>query len=97
MGKGDLDAGIAHLERAAEINPDLGYAHLQLGLLYALRGELDEALRVFQQQVDALESSDHALKERTLIELDCKIGATYSENEANSRRGPSLLTGHQDL
>ena len=120
VGKGDLDAGIAHLERAAEINPDLGYAHLQLGLLYALRGELDhaesacrraidlqerfvsgreglqivgaytrmgyvhylrgeldEALRVFQQQVDALESSDHALKERTLIELDCKIGATY--------------------
>ena len=120
VGKGDLDAGIAHLERAAELNPDLGYAHLQLGLLYALRGELDhaesacrraidlqerfvsgreglqivgaytrmgyvhylrgeldEALRVFQQQVDALESSDHALKERTLIELDCKIGATY--------------------
>ena len=120
VGKGDLDAGIANLERAAEINPDLGYAHLQLGLLYALRGDLDhaesacrraidlqerfvsgreglqivgaytrmgyvhylrgefdEALRVFQQQVDALESSDHALKERTLIELNYKIGATY--------------------
>ncbi len=120
VGKGDLDAGIAHLERAAEINPELGYAHLQLGLLYALRGELDqaesacrraidlqerfvsgreglqivgaytrmgyvhylrgelgEALRVFQQQVDALKASDHALKERTLIELDYKIGATY--------------------
>ena len=45
--------------------------------MHYLRGELDEALRVFQQQVDALESSDHALKERTLIELDCKIGATY--------------------
>ena len=120
VGKGDLDAGIAHLERAAEINPDLGYAHLQLGLLYALRGdyttaeaacrraidlqerfvsgreglqivgaytrlgyvqylrgEYRDALRVFQQQVEALSGSDHALKERSLIELDCKIGATY--------------------
>ena len=120
VGKGDLDTGIAHLERAADINPDLGYAHLQLGLLYALRGEYDKAeaacrraidmqerfvsgreglqivgaytrlgyvqylrgeygnaLRVFQQQVEALSGSDHALKERSLIELGCKIGATY--------------------
>ena len=120
VGKGDLDAGIAHLERAAEINPDLGYAHLQLGLLYALRGnypkaeaacrraidlqerlvsgreglqivgaytrlgyvqylrgEYQDALHVFHQQVEALSGSDHALKERSLIELDCKIGATY--------------------
>ena len=120
VGKGDLDAGVSHLERAADINPDLGYAHLQLGLLYALRGEYDkaeaacrraidmqerfvsgreglqivgaytrlgyvqylrgeygDALRVFQQQVEALLGSDHALKEHSLIELDCKIGATY--------------------
>ena len=120
VGRGDLDAGIANLERAIAVNPDLGYAHLQLGMLYAirgdyedaetacrraidmqerfmsgreglqivgaytrlgyvhyLRGELDEALRVFQQQVDALESSAHLLKERSLIELDYKIGATY--------------------
>ena len=120
VGKGDLEAGIVHLERAADINPDLGYAHLQLGLLYALRGdhaeaeaacrraidlqerfvsgreglqivgaytrlgyvqylrgEYQDALHVFHQQVEALSGSDHALKERSLIELDCKIGATY--------------------
>ena len=120
VGRGDLDAGIAHLERAAEINPDLGYAHLQLGMLYAIRGDYADAeascrraidlqerfvsgreglqivgaytrlgyvqylrgayadaLRVFQKQVDALSASDHALKERSLIELNYKIGATY--------------------
>jgi len=33
VGKGNLDARIAYLERAADINPDLGYAHLPLGLL----------------------------------------------------------------
>ena len=120
VGKGDLDAGISQLERAAEINPDLGYAHLQLGLLYAirgnyteaeascrraidlqerfvsgreglqivgahtrlgyvqyLRGEYDQALQLLQQQVKALSASDHALKERSLIELNYKIGATY--------------------
>ena len=120
IGKGQLDAGITYLERAAAINPELGYAHLQLGLLYALRGDYDEAeascrraiemqerfvsgreglqivgaytrlgyvhylrkqyadaLAVFERQVTALESSEHALKERSLIELNAKIGATY--------------------
>ena len=120
IGKGQLDAGITYLERAAAINPELGYAHLQLGLLYALRGDYDkaeascrraiemqerfvsgreglqivgaytrlgyvhylrkryvDALAVFERQVTALESSEHALKERSLIELNAKIGATY--------------------
>lgn len=38
IGRGDIDAGIAGLKRALSITPDLGYAHLQLGLLYAIRG-----------------------------------------------------------
>jgi serine/threonine protein kinase/tetratricopeptide (TPR) repeat protein len=120
IGKGDLDAGISHLERAAEINPDLGYAHLQLGLMYAIRGDYAEAerscqyaidmqerfvsgreglqiigaytrlgyvhylrgdyqkaLQILEQQVEALSASGHALRERSLIELNYKIGATY--------------------
>ena len=120
IGKGDLDAGVSHLERAAEINPDLGYAHLQLGLMYAirgdytkaerscqyaidmqerfvsgreglqiigaytrlgyvhyLRGEYEKALQILEQQVEALSASGHALRERSLIELNYKIGATY--------------------
>ena len=120
IGRGDVDGGITSLEKATEINPDLGYAHLQLGQLYALRGDYDqaeeacrraiemqervvsgreglqivgaytrlghlhylrgrydEALTMFQQQVEALTGSDHVLKERSLIDLDYKIGATY--------------------
>ena len=52
-------------------------AYTRLGYVQYLRGEYEDALGVFQQQVDALAGSDHALKDRSLIELDCKIGATY--------------------
>ena len=55
VGRGDLDAGIANLERAAAINPDLGYAHLQLGLLYALRGEYDDAEASCRRAIDMQE------------------------------------------
>ena len=122
IGRGDIDAGIAELERALAINPDLGYAHLQLGLLYALRGNYvkaerscrvavdlqerflsgkeglqivgaytrlgyvfylqgryAEALRIYEQGVAALADSDHALKERNLIELHGKLAATYQK------------------
>ncbi len=120
VGRGDLESGIRNLERAAAINPDLGYAHLQLGLLYAVRGEYDRAeaacrraiemqerfvsgreglqivgaytrlgyvhylrgdyeaaVDVFTQQITELATSGHALKERSLIDVDYKLGATY--------------------
>ena len=120
VGRGDIDAGIAEMERALAINPDLGYAHLQLGLLYALRGNYvkaeaacrvaidlqerflsgkeglqivgahtrlgyvyylqgryPEAVKLYEQEVAALAASDHALRERSLIELNVKLAATY--------------------
>ena len=120
VGQGDIDAGIAEMERALAINPDLGYAHLQLGLLYALRGNYvkaeracrvavdlqerflsgkeglqivgahtrlgyvyylqgryPEAIKLYEREVAALAASDHALRERSLIELHVKLAATY--------------------
>ena len=120
VGRGDIDAGIAELEHALAINPDLGYAHLQLGLLYVLRGNYvkaerscrvaidlqerimsgkeglrivgayarlgyvfylqgryPEAIKIYEQGVATLANSDHALKERSLIELHTKLAATY--------------------
>ena len=120
IGRGDIVAGIGELERAIAINPDLGYAHLQLGLLYALQGRYVEAERscnvavdlqerfvsgkeglrivgahtrlgyghylqgrpleaipLYQQEVAALSASDHALKERSLIELQVKLSAAH--------------------
>ena len=120
IGRGDIVAGVAELERAIAINPDLGYAHLQLGLLYALQGNyvqaeqackvaVDlqerfvsgkeglrivgahtrlgyvhylqdrpvEAIPLYEQEVASLSTSDHALKERSLIELQVKLSAAH--------------------
>ena len=120
IGRGDLDAGIEELELALAINPDLGYAHLQLGLLYALRGNYvkaehsckvaidlqerflsgkeglqivgaytrlgyvrylqdryPEAITLYEKEIAALAASDHALKDRSLIELRVKLSAAY--------------------
>ena len=124
IGQGDIDAGIADLERALAINPDLGYAHLQLGLLYALRGNYikaersctiavdmqerflsgkeglqivgaytrlgyvhylqgrhAEAVKLYEKEIVTLTASDHALKERGLIELQVKLSAAYHRME----------------
>jgi TolB-like protein/Tfp pilus assembly protein PilF len=120
MGKGNIDLAIAHFRRALVLNPDAGYTHLQLALLYALNGDLDEAERVaraavllqeqamsgtqgllvvgarsrlgyifyrrgqydeaireYRRELDFVSMSDHALRERTIIELSQKLAAAY--------------------
>ena len=52
-------------------------AHTRLGYVYYLQGRYDEALQVYNTQIEGLAASDHALKERSLIDLDYKIGATH--------------------
>jgi tetratricopeptide (TPR) repeat protein len=130
-----VDEGIIELEHAIALNPQSGYAFLQLSLLYTLKGKYDQAERVarraidlqeryisgkeglqivgahtrlgyvfycqgryedaireYEQELDFLLSSDHALRDRTLIELDQKIGAAYlrkgmtEESERHFRR-----------
>jgi serine/threonine protein kinase/Tfp pilus assembly protein PilF len=118
VGKGDLRAGIAALERAVEINPQFGYAHHQLAYLYTelgdyaaaerearkavdlqeqyisgeegflvvgahtrlgyvfyRQGQYEDALAEYQKELLFLSSSDHVLKDRSLIELHQKLGA----------------------
>jgi serine/threonine protein kinase/tetratricopeptide (TPR) repeat protein len=118
VGRGDLRAGIAELERAVEINPQFGYAHHQLSYLYTelgdyaaaerearkavdlqeqyisgeegflvvgahtrlgyvfyRQGQYEDALAEYQMELLFLSSSDHVLKERSLIELHQKLGA----------------------
>lgn len=55
VGRGDIDVGITELERALAINLDLGNAHLQLGLLYARRGNYVKAERSCRVAVDLQE------------------------------------------
>jgi tetratricopeptide (TPR) repeat protein len=120
MGKGDIDLAIAHFKRALALNPDAGYTHLQLALLHALSGDLDEAersardavvlqdqamsgtkgllvvgarsrlgyvfyrrgcydeaIREFRRELDFVSTTDHALRERQMIELCQKLAAAY--------------------
>ena len=56
----------ARASRSWERTPRLGYVHY-------LRKRYEDALEVFNRQAAALESSDHALKARSLIELHFKI------------------------
>ncbi|HET7031570.1 MAG TPA: protein kinase, partial [Casimicrobiaceae bacterium] len=114
--RGMVPEGIAELRRSIALNPEGGYSHLQLSMLEALSGNLDEAemsarhaielqeramsgtegllivgaharlgyvhyLRrdydsayvEYRRELEYLTSSDHALRERTLIELHQKL------------------------
>jgi serine/threonine protein kinase/Tfp pilus assembly protein PilF len=120
IGRGDIPQGIAALEKAVAINPQFGYAQLQLAFLHTEQGDYERARAAAKTAVDLQEryisgeegllvvgaharlgyihyregryadavqeylrelaflgSSDHVLKERTLIELHQKLGAAY--------------------
>jgi serine/threonine protein kinase/tetratricopeptide (TPR) repeat protein len=55
IGRGDLEAGIAELERAVAINPQFGYAHLQLANLYTELDRFEQAEASARRAVDLQE------------------------------------------
>ncbi len=120
IGKGMIDEGVTELEQAIAINPQAGYAYLQLAFLHTIRGNYqraeevarqaielqerrisgkeglqivgahtrlgyvfyhlgryDDAIAEYERELDFLSSSDHALRDRTLIELEQKLGAAH--------------------
>jgi len=52
-------------------------AHSRLGYVKYLLGSYDEALKEYERELAFIGASDHALRDRTLLELNVKIGATY--------------------
>jgi serine/threonine protein kinase/Tfp pilus assembly protein PilF len=52
-------------------------AHARLGYVHYLAGRYDDALREYERELAFIGSSDHALRDRTLIELNIKIGAVH--------------------
>jgi serine/threonine protein kinase/tetratricopeptide (TPR) repeat protein len=52
-------------------------AHARLGYVYYLQGKYDEALKEYERELAFINSSDHALRERTNIELGVRVGAAY--------------------
>ena len=138
--RGMVPEGIAELRRAIALNPEGGYSHLQLSMLEALSGHLDEAdvaarhaielqeramsgtegllivgaharlgyvhyLRgsydlayvEYRRELEYVTTSDHALRERTLIELHQKLSALHrarGDQEAATRFGDMAIETH---
>jgi non-specific serine/threonine protein kinase len=52
-------------------------AHARLGYVHYLSGRYEDALHEYERELAFIGSSDHALRDRTLMELNVKIGAAY--------------------
>ena len=52
-------------------------AHTRLGYCYYRQGRYDEAIQEYERELEFLKESDHALKDRSLTELEQKLGAAY--------------------
>jgi len=52
-------------------------ANSRLGYVFYLQGRYDEALREYERGLAFVRSTDHALKERTVIELNIKMGGAH--------------------
>jgi non-specific serine/threonine protein kinase len=55
-------------------------AHTRLGYVYYRKGEYDRAIDEYRRELAFLVSTDHALRERTLIELHQKLSAAHDAN-----------------
>ena len=84
--EGQLDRALEICRRAVElqeqyISGNLGLqivgAHARLGYVHYLKAEYDEALREYERELAFIGAGDHALRDRTLLELNVKIGAVY--------------------
>jgi serine/threonine protein kinase/tetratricopeptide (TPR) repeat protein len=52
-------------------------ANARLGYVFYLQGRYEEAIREYERGLAFVSSSDHALKDRTTIEIVMKLGAAY--------------------
>ena len=61
-------------------------ANARLGYVFYLQGRNDDAIREYERGMAFLQTSDHALKERSVMELDIKLGAAYLRRRQDGRR-----------
>ena len=69
-------------------------AHTRLGYSYYRQGRYQEAIEEYNKEMSFLSASDHGLRERTMIELNQKLGAAYlrlgDTVEAEKRFGAAM-------
>ncbi len=68
-------------------------AHSRLGYVHYLRGRYDDALRAYEREMAFVSSGDHALRERTQMELNVKIGAVYHRQGRHRGRRAAFRPG----
>jgi len=62
-------------------------AHTRLGYVHYLRGDYEEAIREYRRELNFLTLTDHALRDRSIIEVDQKLAAAYLRlGDADSAR-----------
>ena len=66
-------------------------ARSRLGYVFYRRGQYDEAIREYRRELDFVSMSDHALRERTTIELCQKLAAAYSGKGDRRWRRPTSI------
>lgn len=72
-----LEEGIAALERAVTIDPQSGYAHLQLGLLCALCGHYQRAEAACRQAIDLQERYISGKAGLEIVGAHTRLGYVY--------------------
>jgi tetratricopeptide (TPR) repeat protein len=71
-------------------------AHARLGYVHYLRQQYDAAYAEYRRELEYLTTSDHALRERTLIELHQKLSALHEargDAEQTARFGDLAIEG----
>jgi tetratricopeptide (TPR) repeat protein len=72
-------------------------AHARLGYVHYLRRDYDAALTEYRRELAYVSTSDHALRERTLIELHQKLSALHAargEADEATRFGDMAIAAH---
>ncbi len=57
-------------------------AHTRLGYVHYLRGQYDDAIREYRRELTFLTHTDHALRDRSIIEVNQKLAAAYARQGA---------------
>jgi TolB-like protein/Tfp pilus assembly protein PilF/predicted Ser/Thr protein kinase len=52
-------------------------AHTRLGYVHYLRGQYEESIREYRRELSFLTLTDHALRDRSIIEVSQKLAASY--------------------
>ncbi|MCI0489076.1 MAG: protein kinase [Blastocatellia bacterium] len=77
IGKGMIDEGITELRHAISLNPQAGYAYLQLGLLYTLKGDYDRAETACKKAIELQERAVSGKEGLQVVGAHTRLGYVY--------------------